>query len=173
MIPIPPILQDDIVRLRPLSAHDYPALYAIARDPLLWQQHQRADRYQEPVFRQFFTDNLASGEALVIEDRRTGRPIGHTRLAKVPGRADAVEIGYTFLARSHWGGRYNAAVKRLLLDYAFTYVAYVVLYVAGNNFRSHRAVRKIGGVPIPEAGQLADLRKDTPNYTSYVVLPPA
>ncbi|MGB3799743.1 MAG: GNAT family N-acetyltransferase, partial [Lewinella sp.] len=147
--------------------------YAIARDPLLWEQHRHSNRHQESVFRKFFADNLASGEALVVEDRQTNRPIGHTRLATVPGQPDAVEIGYTFLARSCWGGTYNAAVKQLLLDHAFAYVAHVVLYVAGDNQRSHRAVRKIGGIPITEANPLAALRKDDPDYTSYVITRPA
>jgi RimJ/RimL family protein N-acetyltransferase len=31
-----------------------------------------------------------------------------------------VAIGYTFIARDHWGGHYNRALKTLMLDHAFS-----------------------------------------------------
>jgi N-acetyltransferase len=37
-----------------------------------------------------------------------------------------VEIGWTFLAGSYWGGTYNGEVKRLMLRHAFQYVERVV-----------------------------------------------
>jgi len=33
-----------------------------------------------------------------------------------------VEIGWTFLARSHWGGATDREVKRLMLDHALSFV---------------------------------------------------
>ncbi|MEJ2457238.1 MAG: hypothetical protein P8Y58_03455 [Novosphingobium sp.] len=51
-------------------------LYAIARDPQLWAQHPSHDRWQEPVFRQFFSDALARGGALAIVDKASGAVIG-------------------------------------------------------------------------------------------------
>lgn len=62
--------------------------------------------------------------------------------------ADTVEIGWTFLARSHWGGRYNGEMKRLMLEHAFRFVSRVVLLVGPENFRSRRAAEKIGGVQV-------------------------
>ncbi len=57
-----------------------------------------------------------------------------------------VEIGWTFLARSHWGGAYNGEMKRLMLDHAFRFVDTVLFLVGPENHRSRRAVEKIGGV---------------------------
>ena len=57
-----------------------------------------------------------------------------------------VEIGWTFLARSHWGGATNREVKRLMLDHAFGFVDTVVFWVGEKNFRSQGAMKKIGGV---------------------------
>jgi len=34
-----PILRGELVELRPLSVEDYDALYAVACDPLIWEQH--------------------------------------------------------------------------------------------------------------------------------------
>jgi hypothetical protein len=41
-----------------------------------------------------------------------------------------IEIGWTFLARSHRGGRHNGEVKQLMLRHAFRFVASVVFFVS-------------------------------------------
>ena len=40
-----PTLSNDLVRIQPLKAEDFEALYKIASDPLLWEQHPNRDRY--------------------------------------------------------------------------------------------------------------------------------
>ncbi|HKR92236.1 GNAT family N-acetyltransferase, partial [Novosphingobium sp.] len=67
-----PVLDGDRLTLRPLRRDDWRALYAVARDPQLWALHPAHDRWQEPVFRQFFADALARGGALAILEKRTG-----------------------------------------------------------------------------------------------------
>ena len=54
--------------------------------------------------------------------------------------------GWTFLARSHWGGEYNREMKRLMLDHAFRFVGRVVFLIDSANHRSQRATEKIGAV---------------------------
>jgi len=63
------------VELKPLCSDDYDALYAAASDPLIWELHPD-DRWREDVFRDFFTQHLASGGALLILDRADGSVIG-------------------------------------------------------------------------------------------------
>lgn len=53
-------------------------------------------------------------------------------------------LGGPFLARSHWGGRYNSEMKHLMLQHAFKYVRNVVLLIGPGNFRSRKAAEKIG-----------------------------
>lgn len=163
-----PTLRDELIELRPLRADDLEPLYAIANDPKLWALHAKSDRYQRPVFEAFFADNLASGGALAIVDRATGQLVGGSRYQPVAGADDAIEIGWTFIARSHWGGAYNGAVKQLMLAHVFQAVDYVLFYVAGDNHRSHRAVQKIGGKKIIGPA-LRHLVKPDPSYTSYVI----
>ena len=62
------------------------------------------------------------------------------------GQAGEVEIGWTFLARSHWGGLYNGEMKRLMIRHAFRFVESVVFLIGPQNLRSQRAVEKIGAV---------------------------
>jgi RimJ/RimL family protein N-acetyltransferase len=125
---------------------DWDALYAVAKDPLIWAQHPEPERCREDVFRRFFDSGLASGGALLVTDAVTGEVIGSSRYHDHdPARAD-LEIGWTFLARSHWGGLVNGELKRLMLGHAFRTVESVWFSVGPANVRSQRAMAKIGAV---------------------------
>jgi len=141
-----PALKGERLELRPLRPEDFPALFAAASDPLIWEQHPVKERYQEPVFEELFRESLASGGALVAVDRRSHRVIGWSRFHGYDAEKSEIEIGWTFLARSHWGGSYNREMKRLMLQHAFQFVNTVIFLVGPQNFRSQRAVEKIGGV---------------------------
>ena len=141
-----PVLDGELVRLRPLRADDWAPLYAAASDPLIWELHPEKERYQEQVFRRYFEGALQSGKALTILDPRTGEVIGSSRYHDYDPALSEVEIGWTFLVRRCWGGAYNREVKRLMLDHAFRHVDTVVFWVGENNVRSQRAMEKIGGI---------------------------
>jgi RimJ/RimL family protein N-acetyltransferase len=79
-------------------------------------------------------------------DQSNGRIIGSSRYYGYERDLSEIEIGWTFLARSHWGGRANREVKRLMLDHAFTFVDTVIFWVGDHNWRSQGAMTKIGGV---------------------------
>jgi N-acetyltransferase len=143
-----PVLNGQLLELRPLQPEDFYELYAVASDPLIWEQHPHNNRYQEDVFRKFFDDALASGGALIVIDSETGRVIGSSRYAGYDKDKSQVEIGWTFLARSHWGGAYNGEMKRLMLDHAFTFVHNVIFVIGTQNFRSQKAVEKLGAVRV-------------------------
>lgn len=141
-----PSLRGELLELRPLKPSDFDALWAVASDPGIWEQHPAKERAEPDGFRRFFQDALDSGGALIAHDNRDGRVIGSSRFFGYDPERSEVEIGWTFLARSHWGGRYNGEMKRLMLDHAFRFVDCVVFLVAPENFRSQRAVETIGGV---------------------------
>jgi RimJ/RimL family protein N-acetyltransferase len=165
MSPVPdfdrqPHLVGELLELRPLRPEDWDALYAVASDPLVWEVHPASDRYKEEVFRGFFQGALESGGALVAIDRKTGAIVGSSRYFWQD--TGELEIGWTFLARSHWGGTFNREMKRLMLDHAFRAVDRVIFSVGVDNVRSRRAMEKIGGVltdqalPRPVAGRMVD-----------------
>lgn len=141
-----PTLVGELVEVRPLRADDFDELYRAAADPLLWEQHPQPDRWRPDDFRAYFEDHLGSGGALAIVDRATGAVIGATRYDNFDARQGEVEIGWTFLARSYWGGSYNADLKRVMLEHAFHWVDTVVFLVGEENRRSRRAVEKLGAV---------------------------
>jgi RimJ/RimL family protein N-acetyltransferase len=143
-----PTLWGELLELRPLGSPDFDALYAVASDPLIWEQHPNNDRWKPEVFREFFRVAMKSGGALVAVDRRLGRVIGSSRYHGFTNGDREVEVGWTFLARAYWGGRYNAEMKRLMLEHALRSFRSVVLVIGSNNLRSQRAAEKIGGVRI-------------------------
>ena len=143
-----PNLKGELVELRPLRADDFDRLYAVARDPLIWEQHPASNRYQEDIFREFFHEAMESGGAFIAIDASDGKVIGSSRFFGYSEDKSEVEIGWTFLARSHWGGRYNREMKELMLRHALKYVDHVIFIVGPENLRSRRAVEKIGGVQI-------------------------
>ncbi len=141
-----PKLKGELIELRPLAPEDWHELFAVASDPLIWEQHPENDRYKEDVFKIFFEGALESGGAFVVVDTKTQQIIGSTRFHGYDPKKSEVEIGWTFLARKYWGGRYNREMKQLMLAHAFEFVENVVFFVGENNMRSRRATEKIGAI---------------------------
>jgi RimJ/RimL family protein N-acetyltransferase len=141
-----PTLKGELVELRPLRPDDFDQLFAVASDPLIWEQHPVKDRCEPEGFRRFFQEAMDSRGALIAIDTATSRIIGSSRFHAFDEGRSEVEIGWTFLARSHWGGRYNGEMKRLMLQHAFQFVNRVIFIVGVRNIRSQRAVEAIGGV---------------------------
>lgn len=141
-----PVLEGERLQLRPLTASDWDALYGVASDPNLWALHPAHDRWQEPVFREFFEDALANEGALAVIEKASGEVVGSSRFQGYD-RSDggSVEIGWSFLARRLWGGGYNAEMKRLMLAHALEYVERVLFRVGEDNVVSRGAMRNIGG----------------------------
>ena len=141
-----PNLKGELIGLRPLKPEDWDDLFAVASDALIWEQHPESDRYKEDVFRIFFQDALESGGAFVVIDRKSQRIIGSTRFYGYDQEKSEIEIGWTFLARKYWGGRYNREMKQLMLRHAFKFVESVVFYVGEKNIRSQTAMEKLGAI---------------------------
>lgn len=134
------------IEIRPVAGSDWSEMFAAGSDPEVWAVHPVSDRYKEPAFRDFFDGALTSGSGFSFVDRATGKVIGSSRYHCHDAEKREIEIGWTFLAKAYWGGSYNAEIKRLMLDHAFTFVDTVVFFVGETNVISQRAMEKIGGV---------------------------
>jgi N-acetyltransferase len=141
-----PHLQGKLIELRPLKPDDWDGLFAAASDPHIWEQHPESDRYKKEVFTVFFKEALESGGAFVVIENNNRQIIGSTRFFGYDPEKSEIEIGWTFLARKYWGGRYNREMKDLLLAHAFQFVERVVFFVGEHNSRSQKAMEKIGGI---------------------------
>ncbi|MDO9521984.1 MAG: GNAT family N-acetyltransferase [Pseudohongiella sp.] len=142
-----PVMQGENLILRPLGQEDSEALYQAASDPLIWEQHPDPERYKREQFeKNFLSGALASGSSLLVIDKITARIVGCSRYYEWDPQRSEVAIGFTFLARSHWGGGSNRELKMLMLDYAFQWAGKVWFHIGKDNWRSRRGTEKVGAV---------------------------
>jgi RimJ/RimL family protein N-acetyltransferase len=166
-----PTLTGDLIEIRPLTGEDFDALFAAASDPLIWEQHPENDRYTREVFQRYFDGAIDSKGAFAIIERKSGRIIGSSRYCNLNPAEGEVEIGWTFLERAFWGGLYNAELKSLMLGHAFRFVDRVVFVVGEKNFRSQKALLKIGAKFLKTAERPAAGGTVTPNVVFGITRP--
>ena len=146
-----PILKGSLVQLRPLVVEDFEGLYAVASNPLIWEQHPEPLRYRRDVFQKFFDGAIASKGAFAVMDMSSGRMIGSSRYYDFIPAQREVKIGYTFVAREFWGAGYNPEMKKIMLDHAFRHVERVLFEIGETNIRSQTAIRRIGAQLVGKA----------------------
>lgn len=145
-----PELKNEKVHLIPLQKEDFQRLYAVASDPRIWENHPNKNRYEKPVFANFFEGALKSGGAFLIQDQLSQSIIGSTRFYDYDAENHSIFIGYTFYAVDFWGKGYNSIVKKMMLDYLFQFVDQVNFHVGIDNHRSVRAMEKLGAEKVKE-----------------------
>lgn len=145
-----PVLENDTVLLQPLQEEDFEALYQVASDPKIWEQHPNKDRWKKDVFQVFFEGAMQSKGAFKIIDKTKGQIAGSTRVYDYNATDHSILIGYTFYARAYWGKGVNLAVKALLLDYLFQYVSKVGFHIGAANLRSQIAIGRLGAQKVGE-----------------------
>ena len=140
-------LQTEHFSLEPLTPSDFDALYAIASDPVLWEQHPEADRWQRSKFQRFFQSGLANDlGCFVIRKKPNGRATGSSRFYGYDQANRCIRIGYTFITREFWGTSANREIKEAMLLRAFNIVDRVFFDIGPQNYRSIAAVKKLGAV---------------------------
>ena len=144
LMDLQPHLTGSLIKARPLRDDDFECLYAVASDPLIWEQHPERLRYQRDVFQKYFDSGIASKGCLLLQDQQTQEVIGCSRFYGFSATKKEVKVGYTFLVRKCWGGRHNKELKHLMLTHAFGSVETVLFDVGRDNFRSRSALEKIG-----------------------------
>ena len=133
--------------LEGVAESDFESLYAVASDPLIWEQHPESNRWQRDVFSVFFANGLANDlGCFVIRERLTQEVVGSTRYYGYDETDRCVRIGFTFLARKHWGTSSNREIKDAMLKRAFKLCESVLFDIGPENRRSITAVEKLGGV---------------------------
>ncbi|TBX71092.1 N-acetyltransferase [Flavobacterium silvisoli] len=146
----PTHLQNQLLKLIPLQQSNFEELYAVASDPLIWEQHPNRLRYQREVFQNYFEGAMQSEGAFLIRDTKSNEVVGSSRFYDYNEKESSVLIGYTFIGRKFWGNGYNKALKELMLQHAFQFVDKVYFHIGATNYRSQKAIEKTGAVKIDE-----------------------
>ncbi len=165
MLPlVPVVLSGELVRLEPLALTHVPGLLRAAtdgsRESFRWTSVPGEDAAMTAYVNEALADQRA-GLAVPFATVRDGVVVGSTRFGNVerwrwpagsphqrpPGHADAVEIGWTWLAPAAQRTQVNSQVKLLMLGHAFEVweVRRVTLKTDARNARSRAAIERIGG----------------------------
>lgn len=140
------------VRLEPLAQAHVAALARVGLDPALWgwipNPITNADEMQAYVMTALAEQQRGVSLPFAIVEAATDQVIGSTRFANIDVPNRRLEIGWTWLARSHQRTRANTAAKRLLLGHAFDALGAnrVELKTDALNEKSRNAIGRIGGV---------------------------
>jgi RimJ/RimL family protein N-acetyltransferase len=146
----PIVLEGPRVRLEPLDRRHADDLAEAASDPLIWRwlPVQVATRID---LDHWLEDGLAASaagaeQAFAVIDRRTGHAVGSTRYMDIAADHKGVEVGWTWYARSAWGGVVNPESKLLLLAHAFEDWGAIRLCLKTDslNERSRSAIARLG-----------------------------
>ena len=130
-----------------LTPNDFDALYAVASDPLLWEQHPETDRWKRSRFQRFLQGGLANDlGCFVIRETSNGWSAGSSRFYGFDEANRCIRSGYTFIARELWGTSANREIKDAMLLRPFNVVDRVFFDIGPQNFRSIEAVKKLGAV---------------------------
>jgi RimJ/RimL family protein N-acetyltransferase len=113
-----------IVVLEPLGLEHEEGLFAASTDADVWRWLSIAQPRTRNAFRRWLDDALARASTgheapFATLDAATRTPIGSTRYLELRPEHRALEIGWTWLARSAWGTGANVEAKLLMLEHAF------------------------------------------------------
>ena len=165
-------LETNAFSLEQTTSTDFDPLYEVASNPLVWEQHPQKDRWKRPVFSAFFQGAMENDlGCFTIRDKSAGIVIGSTRFYSYDALAKAVRLGYTFLCPTYWGSSANQEMKEVLLEYAFTIVENVYFDIGKENFRSRKAVEKLGALECAGDGEkvVYGLSKDVFSHRAWGV----
>lgn len=161
-------LENNLVRLQPLTRDDFDSLFQAAADKEIWVQHPSSDRYTLEGFTEYFSYLLKSDIAYLILEKKNNTIIGATCYYQYKEDAKSIAIGYTFLVKSCWGGPYNRSVKLLMLKHAFQYVDEVLFHVHSENQRSQSALKKIGATKRTEYSEAENPKSLKYEYVIHI-----
>jgi len=146
----PTSLENNNVRLEPLSLEHAEGLRTAVRDGNLWELWFTAVPAPDQV-EKYIADALAGQHAgnmlpWAVRELSSSQIIGSTRYHDVIAAVDRVEIGYTWYGASWQRTHVNSTCKLLLLSHAFETVGCKVVGLRTDNFnfRSQRAIEGIG-----------------------------
>jgi ribosomal-protein-alanine N-acetyltransferase len=145
----PIVLSGRVARLEPLAA-DHAEDLASAATPELFAYHFPPPEFSPAGFRTLiqYIAALPGWCPFAIVLAETGRAVGMTSFLDIRPKDRALEIGFTWLAKSLHGSAVNPECKLLLLRHAFEgqQALRVQLKTDRRNEQSQRAIEKLGAV---------------------------
>ncbi|MBO0593045.1 GNAT family N-acetyltransferase [Cellulophaga sp. E16_2] len=146
------ILENDFVKLVPLSLENFQYLYSIAKQPKLVQYSPSA--IETPAALENYVkialqhQDAETSIPFIVYDKRISSYAGSTRFMNINWKNKTLEIGATWIGREFHGTGLNTQMKALMLQYAFTtlHMEKIEFRIDERNIASRKAVEKLGCV---------------------------
>jgi ribosomal-protein-alanine N-acetyltransferase len=146
----PVTLEGRVVRLEPLHPRHASGLLAAATPDLFEFTPQNPREYSVAGFLEDIekVNAIPDSLAFAIIHRASGEVAGRTTYMEIRPVHRGLEIGRTWIARTHQGTHLNPEMKLLMMRHAFgTLGAIRVQYKTGHrNLHSQRAIAKLGAI---------------------------
>ncbi|MGH3757369.1 GNAT family N-acetyltransferase [Actinophytocola sp.] len=145
-------LENEYVRLRPITPEDREPVRAIAMDPEIWRYFVslvETDADYEAYFDASLADHAAGRRVVfVITDKASGRVAGSMSFGNLAEADARIEIGWSWLGKDFRGHGINRWAKYLLLEHAFERLGAerVEFKTDELNEQARRGLRNIGAV---------------------------
>jgi RimJ/RimL family protein N-acetyltransferase len=145
-----PTLENDFVKLTPLTLNNYQSLLPIASQEKLVQYSpsdiESAEALKNYVELALEKEKNLSAMPFLIYDKKCAKYAGSTRFMNIDYKNKVLEIGSTWIGREYHGTGLNGQVKLLMLNYIFKELLFekVEFRIDERNVRSRKAVEKLG-----------------------------
>jgi RimJ/RimL family protein N-acetyltransferase len=145
-------LDNEYVRLRPITPEDREPVRAIAMDPEIWRYFVslvETDADYEAYFDASLADHAEGRRVVfVITDKASGRVAGSMSYGNLAEADARIEIGWSWLGKDFRGRGVNRWSKYLLLEHAFERLGAerVEFKTDELNEQARRGLRNIGAV---------------------------
>jgi len=151
-IDLSPTLENDDVRLSPLTLENYKKLIPIgAQDKLV--QYSPSDIYTSDSLKNYVEISLDQktrriSMPFIIYDKLKQQYAGSTRYMNINWKHKVLEIGSTWIGMEFQGSGINTHLKHLMINHAFEKMNFekIEFRIDERNIRSRKAVEKLGGV---------------------------
>lgn len=146
----PLILEDDRVRLQPLTAEDFDILkpYAAVREIWTYSSIPLNNEHDLQEYIRLALEAKTRNEEypFIVFDKQTKTYVGSTRFYDIQPQKDTLQLGYTWYHPAVHGSGLNKHCKFLLLQFAFETLGMlrVEFRAHAGNARSIAAMKSIG-----------------------------
>lgn len=144
------VLENDRVRMEPLTRDHYPALMQVGLHEDLWRW-TNAICTTERALTEYLDEAIQAREQgsavpFVTFDKVSNRVVGSSRYGNIDARNRRVEIGWTWITPSAQRSHVNSAAKLLMLGHAFETLGCmrVELKTDALNTKSRNAMLRLG-----------------------------
>lgn len=146
------ILENEIVKLRPVQIDDVEAITAAANDERIWEHMSVTLLTKEAV--QIYIENAIKEREkgisymFAIIDKKTDEIVGCTSFLDISFPHKRLEIGATWYNPRVWRSAINTNCKFLLFQYCFEILKLnrIQIKTGHENYRSQKAIERIGAV---------------------------